>query len=508
MRWWLLILLLLLAPAPADAAWRRADSAHFIIYSEEKAESLREFATRLEKFDAAMRLIRGLEDPPLGPSNRLTIYAVPSLSSVQRAFGRGGSNVAGFYIPRAAGSIAVVPRRTGDGGTFDMNALTVLLHEYTHHFMMSEGSAAAYPAWYIEGLAEFSATARFEEDGSVGIGLPATHRAYGLILLSIPVEKLFTSEADLRSGESTEAFYSRAWLLTHYLTFEASRKGQLGAYLKALNSGKDSLTAAREVFGDLKTLNADLDKYKLRRRLPYLPIKPDRIRIGPVTVRELSPAEDALMELRIQSDRGVNPEQAKTLVAKIRKAAAPFPNDAAAQAILAEAEYDADNFAAAEAAASRAIAADPKHVDALLYKGRALAGQAVAAKTTDPKVWRAIRGWFVKANGVDAEHAEPLYLYYTSFGEQGVRPPENAVAGLLKAHDLAPQDRGLRMMVAREHLAAGKSEDARFALAPIAYDPHAGEMGKLAARLLATIKDKGAAAALADWDKAGAEAAE
>jgi hypothetical protein len=146
-----------------------------------------------------------------------------------------------------------------------------------------------------------------------------------------------------------EAFYSRAWLLTHFLSFEKARKGQLAAYLKAVNRGQDSLAAGREIFGDLKVLDAELNKYKSRTRLPYLRLSPEEIKIGAITIRELSRAEDALMDLRIRSDRGVNREQALDLVTKIRKAAQPFANDAAAQAILAEAEYDAGNYAAAEA---------------------------------------------------------------------------------------------------------------------------------------------------------------
>jgi tetratricopeptide (TPR) repeat protein len=399
-------------------------------------------------------------------------------------------------MPRAGGSIAIVPRSTGGSGTFDMDGQTVLLHEYSHHFMMSEVGAAAYPAWYIEGFAEFNSTTRFEKDGAIGFGLPANYRAYGLMRLSMPAEKLFTSDADLKNDNMAEAFYSRSWLLTHYLTYEPSRQGQLRQYLKAINDGRDSLAAAREVFGDFKKLDAELDRYKTRKRLPYLRLTPEELQIGAVSVRELSPAQDALMELRIRSDRGVGREEAIELVARIRKAAAPYPNDAIAQAILAEAEYDAGNYDAAEAAADRAIAADPKSIDALLYKGRALAGKLVQAKSEDPKAWKEVRSWLVKANKLDPEHAEPLLLFYNSFGQQGGKPSASAVAGLIKAHDLAPQDRALRMQVAREYLLAGKVEDARFTLAPIAFDPHAGEMGKFAAALLASLSKGDAKAAV------------
>jgi tetratricopeptide (TPR) repeat protein len=483
-------------PAAANAAWKKASTPHFVIYSQDSADSLRDFATRLERFDAAMRRFRDLPDPPLGPNGRLTIYAMPSVEAVQRVAGRRMKNLAGFYIPRASGSIAVVPTRTGRSGTYDLDAQSVLLHEYTHHFTMSEGAGIAYPPWLLEGLAEFYATTRFEKDGSVGFGLPAVHRAYGLMMLPIAAEKLLSSAANLQTGADAEAFYSRGWLLTHYLTFEPSRKGQLSAYLKAINNGEDGLAAARSVFGDLKKLDAELNKYKLRKRMAYYQFSPSELNIGTISISEVGPAEDALMDLRIRSDRGVNREEALDLVGRIRKAAAPYPQDPTAQTILAEAEYDAGNYDLAIAAADRAIAADPKRVDALLYKGRALMAKAVEGKAKEPATWNEVRRWFVAANKADTESAEPLWLHYQSFGAQGIAPPRNSVKGLMYAHVLAPQDRALRMTVARQHLFDGNLKDAQTTLAPIAYDPHAGQMGQLAATLMTALKAGGAKAAL------------
>ncbi len=41
----------LAAVQPANAAWREASTDHFVIYSEQTENSLRDFATRLERFD-------------------------------------------------------------------------------------------------------------------------------------------------------------------------------------------------------------------------------------------------------------------------------------------------------------------------------------------------------------------------------------------------------------------------------------------------------------------------
>ena len=52
----------------------------------------------------------------------------------------------------------------------------VLLHEYAHHFMISN-SPFALPAWYSEGGAEFFGATRFNEDGGLTLGLPARNAA-------------------------------------------------------------------------------------------------------------------------------------------------------------------------------------------------------------------------------------------------------------------------------------------------------------------------------------------
>ena len=493
----LLMLPVLALATPAAAKWREASSDHFVIYSEESADSLRAFATKLERYDAAMRHLRGIPDEAPGKANRLTVYVVSNVGTVRKLAGGRSNFIAGFYVPRASGSIAVVPRRLGSGGRWDMDPENVLLHEYAHHFLF-QNSSAAYPAWFSEGYAEFYATAKFEKDGSVGLGLPAAHRGYGLVSGNpLPVERMMALGSERLSPEQREALYGRGWLLTHYLTFEPSRRGQLTAYLNALNSGKTGVEAATAAFGDLKTLGRDLDAYMRRPRLSYVKIGADAVKIGPIAVREVGAGEDALMDAKIRSRRGVNATTAQPLLAEIRRLAAPFANDPAVQATLAEAEYDAGNWKEAEAAADRALAADPRSIDAMIYKSRARMKLAEGGK--DAAAWKEVRRLLAAANRLDPDDPEPLILFYNSFGAQGVPATANAVAGLNRAHELAPQDRGLSMLVARQYLVDGKPAEARAALAPLAFDPHGGEASAAVAAIIAQLDAGGAADALKAW---------
>jgi len=165
----LVALAVLLASAPALAGWQEAKSKHFIIYADLKPDELRSYAERLERFDQAVRTVRGMTDPALTDSQRLTVYALRSEGAVARLAGM--SEVRGFYSARASGSVAFVPRRAGSGSDWDLGTDAIFFHEYAHHLQL-QSSSFALPAWMVEGFAEFFATALIDKDGSVVIGSP------------------------------------------------------------------------------------------------------------------------------------------------------------------------------------------------------------------------------------------------------------------------------------------------------------------------------------------------
>ncbi|MBA3676882.1 MAG: hypothetical protein H0W74_05695 [Sphingosinicella sp.] len=234
--------------------------------------------------------------------------------------------------------------------------------------------------------------------------------------------------------------------------------------------------------------------------MKYLQLSPDKVTVGPVRIRQLSAGENAVMNLKIRSRRGLNTERSKALVPEIRRASAPFPKDAAVQTSLAEAEFDAGNFLEAEAAADRALALDPKAMDGLIYKARAKMALAAAGPSGSEAAWKEVRRAIVAANRADPDDPEPLILFYSSYREQGIEPTANATMGLVRALELAPQDGDLRMKVAYQLLIDGKTREARTALVPIAFDPHGGERAATAAAIIEKLDSGGKAEeALSGW---------
>ncbi|HEY6813937.1 MAG TPA: hypothetical protein VI168_00225 [Croceibacterium sp.] len=482
MRYLLAVLVALLLPAAAQAEWLEASSAHFVVYADDSERDVRRFAEQLERFHAAMELVTGLEVQQPSPSNRVTVYMVRNQRQIERL--AGSRNIGGFYIPRAGGSVAFVPRVQAREGQ-PAYSMIVLLHEYAHHFLLST-SRFPSPRWLGEGGAEFFASTEFYADGGLGIGTPAQHRGWELELARNVRAADLVDSAYAWRPTSNDSFYGKSWLLYHYLVFTPERRGQLRGYLAAMVGGMSSLEAAEATFGDLDQLERDLQEYLEQPTMLSMRFRPDQLAIGPITVRQVSAGEADMMQVRIMSKRGVGREEALDLLADARKVATRYPGDAAVLAALAESEYDAGNDAEAIAAAEAALAIDPGQVNAYLQKGYALFRRAADA---DDRVaaYRAGVQPFIALNRIENDHPLPLLYFYRSFVESGREPSETAVQGLERAAELAPFDLPLRLNLATVQLQDGRVEQARANFLPVAYNPHGGQMAVAARRVIEQI---------------------
>ena len=479
---------LALLPTTLRAEWHEASSDHFVIYADQTPDQLRKFADRLERYHSALEYIQKTDRPKPSRSNRVNVFIVRDDKQVKKLAGDTKSYIQGFYVPRAGSSIAIVPERVA-GSDNGLDPVRILFHEYAHHFLIGS-TGFVFPLWLSEGFAEFISTVKFERDGGMGLGMPAMHRGYELMLAKpVPIERLLDTASYLKSKtKAYDEFYGRSWLLYHYLRLSGQRQGELSAYISALLEGKDETKAASVAFGDLAALDKELDKYLRQTKMRYFPIEAAKLNVGEIVIRELDPGEAAAMPIVMQSKRGVDEQSAALLVPKARAVAATYPQDARALAALAEAEYDAGNDAEAIVAADKSLAGDPKNINAHLQKGYALAR---IMKTADnpAKAATGVRAQFLKINAIENDHPIPLIHFYLSFKESGREPTKNAVDGLEWALDLAPYDQRLRLMVANQQMEDERFIDAEATLLPLAYSPHASSLTEAAGTMLAKARE-------------------
>src|SRR5690606_7858397 len=105
----------------------------------------------------------------------------------------------------------------------------------------------------------------------------------------------------------------------------------------------------------------------------------------------------------------------------------------------------------------------------------------------DKARWAAIRKLIVTANRLDTQNPKPPIQYFLSFMGSGEPPTQAAKVGLIGAFQLAPQDRGLRLLAAQLYLREGKKDSARVLLSPLAYQPHNRALAARAQKLIAMI---------------------
>lgn len=469
----------------AKASWLRADTDNFIVYSEGNEQSLRRFAENLQRFDATLRLrlrVPGGKEP-----NRLTVYLVRNIAEVGRLAGKDGSSAAGFYLPAFEGSFAVANREA-----FQINGTSasqqILFHEYAHHFM-TRYFGAAFPAWFVEGFAEYYATTDFTGKGQYRIGYPAQLRVDGLVNSSqIPAEKLILQKpSEMRDVGQKGSYYGRAWLLTHMLYHDPARSGQLAAYLDAINKGTDAKKAAIDIFGDFEELDRDLNRY-LNRSLPLL-TSADPIAVpGSVTITAPSDAEDALISWRLERQRARDEKGLTEVRDELRKLSRTYAGDAGVWYELGRAEWDLDDkrdAAAARNAVDKALALDPKHVRANVLLGQMMAADLDKKADASAADWALVRKPIALANRTDPNDPVPLYVYYHSFLAQGIAPPKIAVDGLARAFALAPENPNMRIRYAFALANLGEIERAIQLARVVAFNPHDDGQGE---KLLAQIE--------------------
>lgn len=465
-------LLALLASAPARAEWREATSTNFQVYSEGSEEQLRAFAAKLEKFNYVLRAYHNVTAPP--SPIKLKVYLLPSIAAVGRMIGSEG--VAGYYIADARGLMMVGTRARSGAGSNDvrtaqqdveLDAESILLHEYSHHFMF-QYFPATYPTWYSEGFAEFWGATRFLDGNVVEVGRPVNYR-FGSFFANrwLPAAKLLTAQSYSDVPE-VDLLYAQGWLLVRLAFEKRERSRQLQAYLQAINAGGTYEEAMNKAFGDVAGLNSELFDYAGRARFNVLrlPFKP--IPTGPLTVRRVSPAEDALMAYSIRLGQGVAQRDAADFAARVRGVAARFPADAHALALLAEAERLAGNRDAADAALDRLLAAAPNDARGLREKGLVAMAALKAAGSSDAKAWERARAWLVRAGKAAPDDPLTLAAYHESYRGQGLLAPGPAQNALYRAMELAPSDDELRYRVAADFEQRGMLEEALAIIRPLA----------------------------------------
>ena len=460
-------LCLALLAAPAAAGWKEASSTHFLVYTQGSGDSARATAAELEKYLYVVRALSGSLRKPDSPL-KLRVLLMPDIDGVQSMEPYPGGGVAGFWTANARGAVFVGPRNDAGTGPYGLSTRQVMFHELTHHFAR-QYFPAAYPVWYQEGLAEYYGSIRIGADNVASMGALQEGRLRGLQGNGwIPVDRLLTAHGYGDVGD-VGLLYTEGWALVHYLSMTDGRKGQLGAYLKAVNAGVPYRQAATDAFGDLGKLDGELDAYAHRQRFQELVLPFRQLEPGPIAVRALPPAEDALLLSDLHLTTGVPQRDIGAFADRVEAIARRYPDDPYALSVLADTERAAGRGASETAAVTHWLALAPTDGFALAAAARSETDALIAARSTDEAAWSAVRRRLVQASKAAPDQPRILSAYYESYAARGSLPPEPAQNALYHAFEVLPQDDELRQRLAGDFEARGMIDDAIAIIKPIAY---------------------------------------
>ena len=478
---------------PVSAAdWHLAETEHFTIYSRDSKSSTEEFARELERLDEVLRIISGVgpDDGSLPPSSKVVVFRFGQLKDMAALAGAPGSGIGGFFIPRASGSYAFVPRREntsydrsnqGRVSGMSLDPKAVLFHEYVHYFMYQHRNAP-YPAWYREGFAEVFSTLRSEGDRFV-IGDAPSWRSLEIMAVDIDLEEMF-APPEKPNRYRVARTYGHGWLLSSLLNFTPERRPQITDYVTRLARGEDRIEAAKASFGDLDVLEKELDAYR-RSAAKVLKIKYMNPEEPEVSIRPLREDEEARIDLMIESKVGVDEKAAAKQLPKARALAAQFPQSVPVLMAATEVEFDNKNYAEAEALAQRVLALDPKMTEAAIY----FANSALMRSQDDPAMMATARERFIAANAMENDHPVPLYGYYLTYVLSDEEAPSSAKAALESAYQYAPFDTGIRTSLVHMFLLEDEVGIAKALLNPLIQTGHGTREARCLARALEAFEN-------------------
>lgn len=463
--------------APAQAEWRRAESPNFIVYSQGGEGALRNYVRNLEIYDFILRARMGLPEATAG--RKLPIYLVNGRSGLVQINPNTGEYVAGTYFPAGEDIFAAAIRdREQD----------YLLHEYFHHFSIQIGSTSTYPAWLIEGLAEYFMTAEISES-SVKIGGYNEDRVRGLFSATwLPLEDLLTKRyGEVRQGAHRNSYYPVSWLLTHWFMSDDARRQQLAAYIRDVQDGTDSVAAMEKATGlTMAQIRTQLRGYRRLTIHHYTATFPET----PITVTRLPESADDLLLLGQRLKVGVAEDKREETAALIRRLAARHPEDPFAMLQLGHAELHFGDPQAGEEILTRLLEREPDNVEALQLMASRFMRQTEDRPDETLALMRRARGFLARAYRADPTHYYTLYLLAQTRAVEPDYPNENDLVTWDQASRLAPQLPSIRVGFANALMQAEEYDEAVILLRPLANAAHGGRAAEMAGELMNRARNR------------------
>ena len=430
-----------MATAKAPTAWIKAESTHFIVYSDNSEADIRDYVGKLETFDQLTdKIYSTIGDSELPDYRKTTFYYLRDVSDIgpfrsNPRYGLSPVMTCMFEDDQLYSVKTDSASKAKDPGYVDYD-LAYLYLDYTRHKTVKYFSYTL-PAWADMGLTYYFMTVNIQGD-KVIVGQPFPDLLHTFSDHTITTQQLVPFDA-LIGGHLPRVFdmntyHLQTWMLVSYFMSDPLRKAKFVDYLEKVGAGEESTAAFKEATGmsaaDFTAIFNDyMTKGSPQFTYPYKAGAAADIIVTPVALYS-----QPLPLLASMVKSCPSAADGRQFLASAQDVAAKFPDDDLAQTVFAIAEVNFGDLkgegpSAALSVLQKRLAVEPDDFDARLLLGRLYLSLAEDGADRDANYVKA-RQELVKAYNLDPTSAPLLYFYVMSQRNLAGFPDDNAVAAL------------------------------------------------------------------------------
>jgi tetratricopeptide (TPR) repeat protein len=424
--------------------WFRAESAHFVVFSDTRQEDVFHLLNNLEKLDHVLRIYT--RDYYLGRAagQKITLYYHDGIAGFNDAAANPPAEAVGLYNSCVSGVLGfgVNLQRPVSLGNEQLAkdpldaSLSHIFEAYARHFLYRYTDIRT-PAWYIEGFAQYFSSARFS-DSQMALGRPpidvvrylrfADHGNRG----GLDYEDVFAAAPAKDRGFGAQAGehlarIARSWNLMHYMLSTDENRARLDRYLELAQREAPAAAVLEEALGlKSSSISSTLWRYRIKGievaqvDLPSLPKAQIRFSALPDAATGFVAADAALKSCPGRKD-------GESLLRTISEQVGGGANNAFARLTLSRAQIDWGKPEDALPFLDEAVRKDPAHAEALYLLG--LANLRLHERRQDAPKGGALQvatQHLARARTLNPASAEAAFALYQA-GLAGKEPPGQAV---------------------------------------------------------------------------------
>lgn len=479
--------------------WFRAESQHFVVYSDTGNQDVTHLLNNLEKLDHLLRIYTRDYRVARGVPQKLTLYFHDRAEGFNALATDEPEEAVGLYSSCGAGvqgfAVNLKPLaslRNDQLIKAPLNSsLSYIFEAYARHFLYRYTDIRA-PVAYIDGLAQYFSGVRFSDNHMV-VGRPPVDVARYLYHLdsgnkyNLSYENVLDPSTSRRKGFKAESgsrleFLARSWIMTHYMLSSSENRIKMGEFLDLVHHDVPAGKAFETSFGlKVDDIGQAMWRYRIKGLeimevdVPSLPTAKVEFTTLPASTTDFILA-DAVLKSCPSRKAGEGMLQALS-----QKAAAIRVNDFA-KLILSRAQIDWGNAADALPYLTEATRKDGANAEALYLLGlanlRLHERDKAAAKDS---YLQAAKSHLARARALNPGSAQAAFAFYEAEMRGSERPGETALEAAITAWKNAHEVNTYARSAALAYAYTGRATEADNALTLIAHNVRDPEMAKWAA---------------------------